>query len=284
MSKSTNGTVRLYIESPDGERFECEVPADTELSTLAADFFDSRSWPTRDGRGRGQRAVVELVDPENPDRTKRLRGEQSVEDAGLWDGAVLRVFPESIAGRVDERDRVRALVADHQEIIDLVEWNPHVKFEANLDHAPFKYTLTLDYRSFESLQEDGHTPRIVTGHRAEIVLGARYPRRAPRVQWLTRIFHPNIRTSDGAVCLGVLMERYQPGMGLARLVTMLAEMVQWRNFDMTSPLNKDAAEWAANPEHWPYIVDIGGSPFQGPVHELISQLLNRPRIKFARVT
>jgi len=290
---SENETIRLYIESPDGERFECEVPAGTGVNMLSADFFAARDWPLQDSRGRGQRAVVELVDPENPDRTKRLRGDQSVGDAGLWDGAVLRIFPESIAGqagRVDERDRVRALVADQQEIQSLAGWNKRITFTANLDYAPFKYDVTFDYPSFVALSDDGHTPRVAAGgHQAEILLGADYPRAAPRVRWLTRIFHPNIRPSDGAVCLGVLMDRYLPGTGLARLVTMLAEMVQWRNFDITSALNPDAAAWAADPAHWPHIVQIGGSPFQGPVQELLAELEQarqggaRPHIAFTRL-
>lgn len=271
-NKSENDVIHLFIESPDGQRFECEVPAETELSTLAADFFEAQGWPTRDGRGRGQRAVVELIDPENPDRTKRLRGDQTAHDAGLWNGAILRVFPESIAGRVEEHDRIHALVVDHQEIIALVEWNTHITFQANLDHAPFKYEVTFDYPSFRALADDGHTPLISTEHRAEIFLGAEYPRRAPRVRWLTPIFHPNIHPDNGAVCLGVLMYRYLPGMGLARLVTMLAEMVQWRNFDPTDCYNLPAAEWAADPQHWQHIRKIGGSPFQGPVHEWVARL------------
>ncbi|HEX8772812.1 MAG TPA: ubiquitin-conjugating enzyme E2 [Pyrinomonadaceae bacterium] len=274
--------VQVFIEDTAGERFECELPADTELSRLAADFFEERGWPTQDGHGRGQRAVVELVDPENPDRTKRLRGEQTVEDAGLSRGATLRIFPESIAGAVDERERVRALVADHQDMNELVKWNKHIRFEPNLTHAPTVYKITFDYPSFRALSEDGHTPLLSNEHRVEITLGAEYPRKAPFVRWTTPIFHPNIRTEDGAVCLGVLMDRYLPGLGLARLVTMLAEMVQYRNFDMTSPLNVRAAEWAAEARHWPHIQNIGGSPFQGPVHELLALFENeeRPRLSF----
>jgi len=291
MPDKNDEVISIFIEDTSGERFECDVPVDTELSTVAADFFEDRGWPTTDSRGRGQRAVVELVDPENPERTKRLRGEQTVDEANLEDGDVLRIFPESIAGRVDERERVTALVTDHQDMIDLVEWNPRVEFKANTSHAPTRYEITFDYKSFRELSADGHTPVVSTEHRVEIILGADYPRRAPMVRWLTPIFHPNIRPSDGAVCLGVLSDRYLPGLGLARLVIMLAEMVQWRNFDMTSALNDAAAEWAANTDHWEHIYDIGGSPFQGPVHELFRQLEElwqgegkRPRVKFERVT
>jgi len=284
------GTMDILIEDTSGERFECTVSLDIQLSKLAADFFEDRGWPTRDSRGRGQRAVVELVDPEKPDRTKRLRGDQTIDGAGLFNGAILRIFPESIAGAVDERERIRTLVADHQDMLELVAWNPHIKFEANTNHAPTLYKITFNYSGFQALSEDGYTPLITTDHHLEITLGAEYPRQAPIVRWLTPIFHPNIRPEDGAVCLGVLMDRYLPGLGLARLVTMLAEMVQWRNFDMMSPLNRRAADWAKDPDHWEHIYQIGGSPLQGPVEELFEEFKKmwqeageRPRLKFQRV-
>lgn len=283
-------TIKVYIEDTAGERFECDLPPDTKLNKLAADFFEERNWPTTDNRGRGQRAVVELVDPENPDRTKRLRGERTIKESGLWDGAVLRIFPESIAGIIDERERVRALVADHQDMMELAKWNPHIQFEANTSHAPTRYVVSFDYPSFREISNDGHTPVISTKHQVEIIMVADYPRSAPRVRWLTPVFHPNISPDTGYVCLGVLMDRYLPGLGLARLVTMLAEMLQYRNFDMMNALNNAAAEWTLVREHGEFIYQIGGSPFQGPVSELYKELEKdwegqgeRPRIEFKRI-
>lgn len=281
-------SITLYIESPDGQRFECQVSADTPLNKLAADFFEAREWPTT-GRGGQQRAVVELVDPENPDSTKRLRGEQTVKDAALWQGATLRVFPEAIAG-VDERERLHALIMDHNELRDLVERNPHVKFKANIEHAPTVYEVTLAYPSFSAVRPDG-SPIISNEHLVEITLGAEYPISAPYVNWRTPIFHPNVDPKSGRVCLGVLMERYPPGLGLARLVTMLSEMVQWRNFDPLNCFNADAGKWAANPDNWEDIQSIGGSPFQSPIVQLLEELsqhlegqASRPRIIFRPVT
>lgn len=289
--RNSSEEIHIFVGDTAGERYECDVPVDTKLSEVAADFFEARGWPATDSQGRRQRAVVELVDPNNPERTKRLRGDQTVDQADLFDGAVLRIFPESIAGRVDERERIRALVADHRDMDELVGWNPHVRFRANTTHAPTRYEITFDYESFRELSSDGHTPVISEEHRAEVILGAGYPRYAPMVRWLTPIFHPNIRPGDGAVCLGVLSDRYLPGLGLARLVIMLTEMVQWRNFDTTSPLNNAAAEWGDDPDHWEHIRNIGGYPFQGPVHELFRQLEElwqgegkRPRIRFKRAT
>ncbi|MET0649057.1 MAG: ubiquitin-conjugating enzyme E2 [Pyrinomonadaceae bacterium] len=280
-------SVTLYIESPDGQRFECEVDLNTQLNKLAADFFESRDWPTVVG-GRSQRAVVELVDPENPDRTKRLRGEQTVKDSALWQGATLRVFPEAIAG-VDPRERLHALSMDHNEIRDLADGNPKITFKANIEHAPTAYEVTLNYPSFSGLRND-RTPIIADEHVVEITLGAEYPVSAPYVRWQTPIFHPNVEPKSGAVCLGVLMERYPPGLGLARLVTMLSEMVQWRNFDPLNCFNKEAGAWAAEPSNWKHIQSIGGSPFQSPIDKLLEELsrslseqAGRPRIVFRPV-
>lgn len=70
----------------------------TRIHHIASDFFESQGWETHDARGRAQCAVVELVDRDHPDRTLRLNGDDTVEDAGLHDGYILRVFPESVAG------------------------------------------------------------------------------------------------------------------------------------------------------------------------------------------
>ena len=111
--------VTILVEAPSGERFEATVPYATKLSRLAADFFESQGWPTQDRRGRGQRAVIELVNPNNPDDTKRLNGDLDIEESSVQDGDTLRIFPESIAGRVDQRARQNALISDHNEMQSL---------------------------------------------------------------------------------------------------------------------------------------------------------------------
>lgn len=288
-TQNGNDMLRLYVEDSSGDRFEIDVPRNTRLDRIAADFFEDRQWPPRDSQG-DQRAVVELVNPRNRGTAKRLRGEQTVGGASLFDGAVLRVLPESIAGRVNEADRIRILVADHQAIQALAGWNRRIQFKANSEHAPFHYDVTFLIKGFSALSWDGHTPVIAEEHRCEIDLGADYPLAAPRVVWNSPIFHPNISPANGAVCLGVLMHRYTPGLGLDRLVTMLAEMVQWRNFDASNVYNVTAAKWANDPDHWRFILEIGGSPFQGPVQDLWEEFQRqwsgegkRPRIEFRPV-
>jgi len=272
MSEDSEKTVHVFIEDTAGQRFECDIPVDMPYSTVAADFFEARGWPTRDAMGKGQRAVIELVDPKNPNRTKRLRSEQTAAKHGLTNGALLRIFPEAIAGVVDQKERIRALVTDQREMEELMGWNTHISFRTNTEHAPTIYTICFDYTSFRGLREDGHTPILTNNHRFKVTLGADYPQVAPSVQWETPIFHPNINPETGEVCLGVLREKYLPGLGLARVVSILSEMVQYRNYDMIDSLNAAAAAWTEEPDHWHFISEIGGSPFQGPVHEIVKQL------------
>lgn len=272
---------RVIIQGPTGERFEAEVPLTMRLSELAAEFAAEQGWPLADRQGRSLRAVVELVNPEDPDDTKRLNGEMDVRKAQLEDGDLLRVLPESIAGSVDAHARMSALVADHNDLQALTRQNPRISFEANRSHAPDRYEVTLRYPSFAAPRAGECEPGRLEVHRVEIAQGAYYPRQAPRVRWLTPIFHPNI-APDGRVCLGVLGERYLPGLGLGRLVRMLAEMVQWRNFDAEHPFNAAAADWAADPANRPLVEAIGGHPDQRALAPVLAarQGAAAPRVRF----
>ena len=280
-----HAVIKVFVEAPSGERFEAEIPFGSKLSRVAADFFESQGWPTQDRQGRGQRAVVELVSPQSPDDTKRLNGDLDIENSGVRDGDVLRVFPESIAGVVDQSARLKALISDHNDMRTLCERNPKIKFTPNKHHAPDFYTVVFHYPSFVELRLGEREPRMADEHRCEITLGADYPRRAPLVRWRTPIFHPNIQQPEGAVCLGVLRERYLPGLGLARLVRMLAEMVEWRNFDASNPFNRKAAEWAVNIENWTCIHAMGGHALQGPIEQFFQELdrASQTPIVFKRV-
>lgn len=278
-------TTKVLIEAPSGERFEADIPHGTKLSKLAADFFADRGWPELDRRGRGQRAVVELVDPQNPDNTKRLNGDRDVGASGIRDGDTLRIFPESIAGAVDQRARLKVLIQDYKDMQLLSEENSRIIFKANRSQAPDRYEVTFRYTGFVELVPNEPEPKKGDVHRFEVILGSDYPNRAPIITWLTPIFHPNIKQPEGAVCLGIIMEQYLPGLGLAKIVRQLAEMAQWRNYDASNAFNHDAAQWAANIENWKYIQEIGGHPLQGPIAQLFNQfdLVSQPRIEFRRV-
>lgn len=260
--------MQIFIEDTAGNRYECEVPTNLQIGRIAADFFEDMGWAKEDAQGRKQRTVVELVLAGK--KAQRLKSDDSLEDARIEEGATLRVFPEAIAGAVDAQMRNAALIADLRQIEILTEDNEQVEFDVDRQYAPTEYIFTFKYPSFAEPPLRGQAPRVAKTHKAKISLLANYPLEAPYVQWLTPIFHPNIRPRDGAVCLGILMDRYLPGLGLARVVNMLVEMIQWRNFDIYNPLNVDAVLFAANPDNWRHIVEIGGAPLQLSWEEIIN--------------
>ncbi len=281
--------IRFYIEDPAGDQYRAEAMSSTRVSDLAADFFEERGWPSRDQAGRPQRAVVEQVDPDDPSRTRRLRADQTLHDAGIRDDDTVRVLPELVAGAVSPHTRLQALVVDQREIkalaTDDAEHKGNILVHSNADHAPTAYELTLHY---PGVKMGDHGPELTTKHQVEIILPSDYPLEAPKVRWLTPIFHPNI-SRRGHVCLGILMDRYLPGLGLAYIVRMLIDMVRYRNYDVQHglSLNPDAAKWADSEAGQYQIVNrLGGSPKEEPLDETLETLREaskngqRQRIKF----
>lgn len=279
--------IPLYIQDPAGDLYHAEPMSDTLVRDFAADFFEERGWPTRGPDGRPQRGVVERVDPECPERTERLNSNQTLHNAGVRAGDTLQVLPESVAGAVNPQDRLRALVVDQREVLALVAADPeHLAVKSNADHAPTRYELTFRYTGVKL--GDRNNPEQTNDHRVEILLPADYPLVAPLVRWLTPIFHPNISVR-GHVCLGVLAERYLPGLGLAYLVRMLSDIARYRNYDLHGVFNMEAATWVRSPEGQATILGLGGVPEEQPLDHLLAtarQLVRdagRQRTRFTRV-
>jgi hypothetical protein len=80
-------------------------------------------------------------------------------------------------------------------------------------------------------------------HEVFIRLGASYPRMMPELVWKTPIFHPNI-SANGVVCLGGYSTHWVPSLQLDELCVMLWDMIRYENFDVDSPYNRAAAQWA----------------------------------------
>jgi len=79
-------------------------------------------------------------------------------------------------------------------------------------------------------------------HSMEIYLHREYPRRPPRLIWLTDIFHPNILShlENGGVCIG----KWTPMEKLDELVIRIGEMIQYKSYNVNDALNEEAKTWA----------------------------------------
>ena len=71
-----------------------------------------------------------------------------------------------------------------------------------------------------------------------------YPMEAPKVQFKTKIYHPNIN-SIGQVCLDILKDKWSPAIQIRSLVLSIMALMSSPNPD--DPLNNEAAEqWKSN--------------------------------------
>ena len=72
----------------------------------------------------------------------------------------------------------------------------------------------------------------------ELVLPTNYPHKPPRVNFKTKIYHPNIHLSTGEVCLDILKNNWKPMITLNSVIDALLNLLDNPNCD--SPLNCDA--------------------------------------------
>ncbi|HEY1353105.1 MAG TPA: hypothetical protein VGF67_26115 [Ktedonobacteraceae bacterium] len=88
--------INVYIATPAGDLLERNVFRNITVSRLADDFAESIGWPDN-SRGKSTRFCVELVEPGNPEWTRKLNDDSKLGEV-VKDGDTLRIFPESRAG------------------------------------------------------------------------------------------------------------------------------------------------------------------------------------------
>jgi ubiquitin-protein ligase len=97
-------------------------------------------------------------------------------------------------------------------------------------------------------------PAIRTEHEVHVHLRASYPRMMPELAWRSPVFHPNI-SATGVVCLGDYGAHWAPSLTLDELCGMLWDMIRYKNYDETSPYNREAAAWARQQTQFPLPLD-----------------------------
>lgn len=110
---------------------------------------------------------------------------------------------------------------------------------------PDRYIVTFKCKSIATVDRSGN-PKFSEKYQVDIYLHNQYPQRWPGMNWLTPIWHPNINHLNGSVCIDAAW--WAASRSLDRLVIMLGEMLQYKNFhdDPTKPpfpWDPEAARW-----------------------------------------
>jgi len=109
-------------------------------------------------------------------------------------------------------------------------------FESNPEHTEYRIHL-----SGMALYRESGLPKKRFEHEVLIRLKREYPYPGGiEVTWLTPIFHPNIRESDGKVCI-LLVNEWAETQTVKSVVAALRQLLD--NPNPASPLNKEAAKY-----------------------------------------
>ncbi len=231
---------------PSGGARNAEIPDDVRMHDLLEELTSLLELPTvgPDGRPMTYRLDSKALGRE-------LREDETLAEAQVPDQDRLIITADITAGgkAVADTPRMRRLRADHELMQELAARSNLIYFKASSlrpNLPPERYIVTFMCKSIVSVDRQGN-PKYANHHQVEIYLHNQYPHRWPGMKWLTPIWHPNINHVNGSVCIDAAW--WAASRSLDRLVLMLGEMLQWKNFhdDPTKPpfpWDAEAARWS----------------------------------------
>jgi ubiquitin-protein ligase len=274
----------ITIVMPNGGARKAEMPDDLPIKELLTELTSLLELPTvgPDGRPMGYRLDSKALGRE-------LKEDETLDSAGVPEEDRLILTADITAGAIGggESPRQRRLKADLERMNELAAQSDLIEFKAISERRglpPERYIVTYKCKGIVGVDRAG-TPKIGNRHQVEIYLHNQYPQRWPGMKWLTPVWHPNIHHHNGTVCVDAAW--WTASRSLDRLVLMIGEMVQYKNFhdDPTKPpfpWDPEAARWSReyrkkNPRAFPLETRELLHPER--VHLKTEQKKPKPRIK-----
>lgn len=132
--------------------------------------------------------------------------------------------------------RQTRLENDYQKLRVRFDGNPHIHVEPIGPTPPEKYRVI--YRTPSLRLDQANRPIISNQTVVDFLLPTGYPREKPHAVALEQVFHPNF---GDYVCIA---DFWSPTQSLADIILEVGEMLQWQKYNILSPLNAVAADWA----------------------------------------
>src|SRR6266508_5054173 len=225
-----------------------EVPDDVNIRDLLSEFTSLLELPTvgPDGRPMAYRLDSKALGRE-------LNDDETLASASISDGDRLMLTADITAGAgsniVADSPRMRRLRADYELMQELSARTDLISVTAQAPRPnlpPERYIVTFTCKSVVGIDKAGN-PKFGEHHQVEIYLHNQYTQRWRGMKWLTPIWHPNINHLNGSVCIDAAW--WAASRSLDRLVVMLGEMLQYKNYhdDPTKPpfpWDAEAARWS----------------------------------------
>jgi len=135
--------------------------------------------------------------------------------------------------------RMRRLARDYEKVLAELAGSEFVKVVAVSGNPPSSYRVTyqLNGLMWDDLSGDA---KPIGEHVVEIYLPIGYPKKQPNCTMRTPVWHPNI---GDYVCIG---DYWCAGVTLVDIIAHIGDMLQYKTYNLHSPVNKAAAAWAAS--------------------------------------
>jgi len=236
--------MNVVLVLPAGGARNAEVPDDVPMQELLPELVSALELPTvgPDGRPMGYRVDSKALGRE-------LTESETLADADVPEGDRLIITADITAGSsISASPRMRRLRADHDRMMELASRSDLIEVKVvggSRGTPPETYIVTYKVPSVIGVDKNGK-PKMGNRHQVEIYLHNEYPHRWPGLKWLTPIWHPNINHANGSVCIDAAW--WGAARSLDRLVIMMGEMLQYKNFHDDPnkppfPWDKEAATW-----------------------------------------
>lgn len=160
--------------------------------------------------------------------------------------------------------RLKRLQNDYELLRQRFDGHPFIAVEPLGVVPPERYRVT--YR-VPSLRLDSSSRAIQSKLTVvEFQLPVGYPKEKPRAVAFEEVFHPNF---GDYICIA---DFWSPAQSLADIVIDVGEMLQWQKYNILSPLNAVAANWATKNIHQ---LPVGNLDLQRPTSEIAVKVKKR---------
>lgn len=101
----------------------------------------------------------------------------------------------------------------------------------NKEHYPFTITPTDNITSWNAtIQGPPDSPYESGIFHLDIYFPSEYPFKPPRVNFITKIYHPNIN-SNGKICLDILKDQWSPALTMSKILLSISSLLTDPNPD-----------------------------------------------------
>jgi ubiquitin-protein ligase len=134
--------------------------------------------------------------------------------------------------------RIKRLESDYEQLRSRFDGHPYITVHPIGVLPAERYRVVYKVPSLRL--DPQNRPIISQVTVVDFELPSGYPKEKPRAVTSEQIFHPNF---GDYVCIA---DFWSPAQSLSDIVIEVGEMLQWQKYNILSPLNAVAADWAVS--------------------------------------